>query len=130
MHYAALHGNLEMIKFLEEVGSNMHYKTTKDENVLFMAAELNRIKTLIYLMQSSHNFDVNTRNCHQETILHIAAKKGYIEMISYLLTQGADIEASDSENLTPLLAATKLNKRESVKILLIKGADRNAFDSE
>lgn len=30
IHYAALHGNLEMIEFLAECGTNMHYRTTKD----------------------------------------------------------------------------------------------------
>ena len=30
IHYAALHGNLDMIEFLEECGTNMHYRTTKN----------------------------------------------------------------------------------------------------
>lgn len=72
-----------------------------------MAAEYNQIKTLIYLLESSHNLEVNSRNCRQETVLHVAAMKGFIEMISYLLTKGADIEAADSSNNTPLIAATK-----------------------
>lgn len=51
-------------------------------------------------------------------------------MISYLLTMEADIEATESTNSTPLIVATKQNKREAVKILLIKGANRSAYDNE
>lgn len=48
-----------MMAFLEELGTNMQYKTTKGENLLYMCVEKNSLKALIYLLQSSHHYDVN-----------------------------------------------------------------------
>jgi ankyrin repeat protein len=105
--YAALHGNQQMIQFLEECGSNMQYRTTKNDNLLFMCAEHNRIKSLIYLMESKHQFQVNQTNIVGDTVLHVASRKGYTQMVSYLLTIGGDIEAANNDGETPLIAATK-----------------------
>ena len=41
IHFAALHGSIDMIKFLEEIGSNIHYKTNDGENILFMCVFIN-----------------------------------------------------------------------------------------
>lgn len=105
--YAALHGNIQMIQFLEECGSNMHYRTTKNENILFMCVEHNRIKALIYLIESKHNYNINLPNSSGDTILHQACSKGYTQIVSYLLTLGADKSLANNEGYTPLLVATK-----------------------
>lgn len=89
--YAALHGNLQMIQFLEECGSNMQYRTTKNDNLLFMCVEHNRVKPLIYLIESKHEYQINQTNICGDTVLHLASRKGYTQLVSYLLTIGADI---------------------------------------
>lgn len=35
---------------------------------------------------------------HQLTALHIAAKRGYIEIVEYLLSNGADIDIQDDKD--------------------------------
>jgi len=37
LHYAGLHGNIEMINFLERCGANMKAETNKKEDIIFMA---------------------------------------------------------------------------------------------
>ncbi len=89
----------------------MHYRTTKNENVLFMCVEHNRIKALIYLLQSRHNYNINEKNINGETILHYACSKGHTQLISYLLTVGADMEILNDNSETPLLVATRESKK-------------------
>lgn len=54
-----------------------------------------------------------------------AASEGNILGIKWLMRHGADIDASTSENITPLLFATANKKREAVKTLLRYGPDVN-----
>jgi ankyrin repeat protein len=50
LHFAALHGNIEMIEFLERYGANMQIQSNEKENILFMCASNNHVKTAIYLL--------------------------------------------------------------------------------
>lgn len=51
LHFAALHGNIEMIEFLERYGANMQVQSNEKENILFMCAENNHAKTAVYLLE-------------------------------------------------------------------------------
>lgn len=57
------------------------------------------------------------------TPLHLAAKKGAVELIDPLLECGALIDALDGNHLTPLLQAAISGHVNAVNILLEKGAD-------
>ena len=39
---------------------------------------------------------------HQLTALHIAAERGYIEIVEYLVVKGADIDIQDNEDKVTL----------------------------
>mgnify|MGYP000264066453 CR=1 FL=1 len=56
-----------------------------------MCVEHNRIKPLIYLIESKYNYDISQTNITGDTILHQACAKGHIQMVSYLLTLGANM---------------------------------------
>jgi len=59
------------------------------------------------------------------TPLHWAADYGQLEILEFLVAQGADLEAKDRFGITPLLAAVHEGHAEAVKFLLSKGANRN-----
>lgn len=61
-----------------------------------MCIEHNRIKALIYLIESAHNYNINDVNMNGDTILHYACSKGYTQMVSYMLTVGADMNARNN----------------------------------
>ncbi|UCE41429.1 MAG: ankyrin repeat domain-containing protein [Candidatus Aminicenantes bacterium] len=71
---------------------------------------------------------INAKNDEQETPLHMAAKGGYINIVEYLLSKGADVNARNNDNQTPLLHAAYYGKAPIVKLLLEKGADFNERD--
>jgi ankyrin repeat protein len=58
-----------------------------------------------------------------------AARKGDIESMEKLLKQGADVNAADTQGMTPLLFAAANDHVKAVKFLLDKGADVKAQDS-
>jgi ankyrin repeat protein len=51
------------------------------------------------------------------TPLHIAAEYGHIEIALALIKAGANIEAKDNENKTPLQIAAENGKNEFIKIV-------------
>lgn len=64
----------------------------------------------------------------QFTLLHLAAEGGYREMVEFLLTQGAEINARDKDGDTPLHVAAFEGHLEVVELLIAQGADVNARD--
>ena len=57
--------------------------------------------------------------------LHIACQKGQLEIVQSLVEKGANIEAKDKSEKTPLhIASTRVNT-DVVNYLILKGANRN-----
>jgi ankyrin repeat protein len=59
---------------------------------------------------------------NKRTPLHHAADFGQVEVIKYLISKGAKVDAKDAFGITPLLAAVYENHEEAAKILIEKGA--------
>jgi ankyrin repeat protein len=64
------------------------------------------------------------------TALHMAARRGNVEVAAALLDCGADIEARDSLGDTPLRRSVNCNKIEVAALLLSRGADRGPRGSK
>ena len=52
------------------------------------------------------------------------------EIVEYLVSKGANIEAKDDYNYTPLHLASYFGKPDIVKYLVSKGANKNAKDKD
>jgi ankyrin repeat protein len=63
------------------------------------------------------------------TALHMAARRGNVEVIGALLDGGADPEARDSAGDTPLRRAVNCNQVEAARLLLSRGADAHSNGS-
>ncbi len=68
--------------------------------------------------------DVNAPDEKGRPALCIAADRGDLEMIQFLLDEGADIEAK-YDGFTALMLATRKGSADIVKLLLERGADPN-----
>lgn len=57
------------------------------------------------------------------TPLHYACTRGHLEVAQFLVTNGADVNASSINGSTPLMMAVQSGNEELIKYLLDKGAD-------
>ena len=65
------------------------------------------------------NFAEGSKRC---TPLHMAARRGNVEIAEALLDCGADIDVRDSKGDTPLQRALNCRKPELASLLLARGA--------
>jgi ankyrin repeat protein len=76
-----------------------------------------------------HSQGVNARAfVRQETPLHISSRLGHVKTSRVLLKHGADTEARDSEDFSPLERVTEGGYVELAQVLLEHGADVSARD--
>ena len=62
--------------------------------------------------------------------LHYASDYGQREVVEYLISRGADVNAIDKFGITPLLAAIWEGHTECVKLMLQHGANKNGTTPE
>jgi len=71
---------------------------------------------------------VNWKERGGETVLHLAAKAGRVDMVRKLLHAGADVYAVDDHKKTALHLAAEAGRHEVARALLEGGAEVNARD--
>ncbi|MEP7355133.1 MAG: ankyrin repeat domain-containing protein [Acidobacteriota bacterium] len=75
--------------------------------------------------------DVNAKHGSKYcTALHMAARRGNVDVIGALLDAGAEIEVRDSAGDTPLRRAVNCNHLNATKQLLARGADAASVGSK
>jgi ankyrin repeat protein len=80
------------------------------------SCEQNDLKRVLYYL--NHNIDVDIRLELDYTPLIIAAQFGYTDLVTLLLTHGANIEANEITGMTSLMYATQGGYKDIVQILL------------
>ena len=77
------------------------------------------------------NVDKDVKGSHEMTPLHHACfLMGTLPVVEYLISKGANLEALDIGQNTPLHYASQYGKIEIVKYLLSKGANKSAKNYE
>ncbi|HDS03097.1 MAG TPA: hypothetical protein ENN72_05245, partial [Firmicutes bacterium] len=137
---AALTGNVKALEQLIRSGADRDQKDNAGRNALFYAVDFGQLKALQTLV--AFGGDVNTvingendfRNGQtllMYTAIYGVSLNGELEdIISWLVEQGADIEAVDAEGKTALILAVRHKRKEAVRELLSLGADRDKRDSD
>ena len=112
MHHAAgWNSDADVMQYLVSQGGKVNVKNSAGNPPLYFAVSSNSAKVVKILV--SNGAKVNER-IHGTTLLHHAAesKKCKVEVLKYLISQGADVNAEDGYGHTPLeVACTKKIKR-------------------
>ena len=77
----------------------------------------------------NQGYSVNSVNLTNLTPLHLAAGRGYEEIVRYLLQHEANVNAVDNHGQTPLHAAAAAVREGVVKMLVGAGANIAAIDN-
>jgi PTS system fructose-specific IIA component/PTS system nitrogen regulatory IIA component len=91
---------------------------------IFDAVEEGTVDDVRYFVENE-DADVNAKGFSCGTLLHIAVATNTLEVIQYLVAQGADVNAKHWRD-TPLHKAAEKNSLEVVQYLISQGADVNA----
>jgi hemoglobin len=131
LHDASAQANLRMVELLLRLGADPNAEG--GHGPLYSLANECRVSgggsVVRALIQSGANVNANdgVKRC---TALHMAARRGNVEVAEALLDCGADIEARDSLGDTPLRRSVNCNKIEVAALLLSRGADRDSRGSK
>ncbi|MDR2806579.1 MAG: ankyrin repeat domain-containing protein [Puniceicoccales bacterium] len=157
LHYAVLVGNIEMVKFLVEHGANINITNKKEKTPLDLAEKEQNRTICDYLEEIIKNKEEIFKNLDRinvqelekmnkaikhnspnvaklsnekgETLLHRMAGMGKLDVVAYLLKQGADINAQDDLGKTPIRWALEFQQFPVMEFLMsTDGIDMNKTD--
>jgi truncated hemoglobin YjbI len=126
LHEASALGNRTMVELLLRLGADPNAKDGGDHTPLYSVANECRDSEGASVVRAlakggaSVNANDGVKRC---TALHMAARRGNLEVAEALLDCGADIDARDSLGDTPLRRSVNCGKTQVAALLLARGAD-------
>ena len=97
--------------------------TSCEDQALVILALIGNIEALLQKLQSGGN--INARGVNGQSLVGLAAMGNHAACVKALVNFGADVDAPDCCDCTPLYRAADLGKAETVRVLLQCGADAN-----
>ena len=133
VHCAAGAGDLATVELLLNLGAGPDLQDDGGHTPLYHVANECKApggpKVVRALIQAGANVDARD-GVKQCTALHMAARRGNVEVATALVDCGAGIELRDSLGDTPLRRAVNCDKVEVAALLLARGSDRHSKGSK
>lgn len=105
--------------------SGSHWMLWHDPRDIHIASSFGLEHLVSLLLQKG--YDVNQRDKHGQTPIHWAAQGGYYSTVRFLISHGADVNATTSWNgTTALVLASMRGFQGIVELLVENGADVNS----
>ena len=157
LHFAAMSGDKKTVELLLSKGAHINAKTRQGRTPLFKAmaspavgreevvellvskgAKIPELHLAAYLgdMEKLKKYlqdeiDINSQEDFGSTALHAAANSGKKDIVEFLISKGANVDAKDAYyGVTPLYYAAMHNYEDIADLLLAKGADVNAKEED
>jgi len=125
LHYASGAGSLEVVKALLRQGTDPGIQDGGGHTPLYRVANECASETGPELVRVLVGAGADVNACGgvtRATALHMAARRGYVEIARALLDCGAAIEARDRKGDTPLRRAMNCRRHTVVQLLKERGA--------
>lgn len=124
---SVIRGDFDGIDEALSNGADLFQKTTKGNNLLYVAASRNRFDVFNELLDvtvSGRKIDINEQNFKGETLLmQLVTEDGYDDYIKILLNNNANPNIPNNEGMSPLIQACADKKVEQATLLINAGAD-------
>lgn len=132
MHWAAV-GDEAKIRALLHQGADISATDDEGDDVLRYALTSRNNDIFSMLLRSGANPNAASTYAHGRTgfkILHAVVEAGWDDALIALVQHGADVNASGSGGITPMMLAAGAGKDRSIRTLLNHGADISAVDDD
>jgi hemoglobin len=133
LHFASGQGNLTMVELLLRLGADPNSKDGGGHTPLYCLAngykhsDGGSVVRALAQGGANVNADDGVKHC---TALHMAARRGNVEVAEALLDCGAEIDARDSLGDTPLRRSVNCDKAQVAYLLLTRGADVHSIGNK
>ena len=137
LHFAAYHGDLEMVRVLLDYKADVNVRADDGWTPLHTVSQGSRTGVApfnfpqlwleVARLLIEHGADVNARKDDGQASLHLVGTAGVVHL---LLEHGANVGAVDNEGRPPLHLAAGYGTTEVVRVLLEHGANVDAVDNE
>lgn len=107
--------NIDLVEVLIESGYTIDNRI---DRFLHQAAALDRVDLMEILCLGYIDIDFNSLDSKKQTAFHVAAIRGHVESLQFLVSVGCDPDIQDSNNWTPLHHAAHFGQIQAVEILL------------
>ncbi|XP_037898281.1 ankyrin-3 isoform X2 [Glossina fuscipes] len=89
------------------------------------ASRSGNLKKVVEFLESGQITDINTCNANGLNALHLAAKDGYIDIVTELLKRGIKVDNATKKGNTALHIASLAGQKDVIKLLIQFGANVN-----
>nr|KAG5700757.1 hypothetical protein BaRGS_034960 [Batillaria attramentaria] len=131
LHAAVNGGNIKAVEVCLNAGAPVDTQQDDKSTPLHLAAaqgNLEMISLMHELQPDNFSSALFTLDAMNRTPLHRAAVFNHVQVVDFLLQQGADIDSADSTDRTPLLLAASKGCWDTVQSLVRQGADIRVRD--
>ncbi len=123
LHMACQEGHLRTVKVLLEAGADPELKDKESEPALFYAVGSGRLRTVQFLIKRGVDVNVRCQGSDRGSPLHTACVWNRFKVAAALINAGADIDAVDASNRTPIMFAIMGDHVDLVRLLIARGAN-------
>lgn len=129
--YAASQGNEFMMSKALEAGLKANVNNGKAAYYAAKGTRSNKNDSKTFAFLKQHGVTFQYVDEEGNNLLHIlVSKKNYKDGIEYLVNEGVDVNAQNSDGKTPLLIAIENTSSENIRALTALGANYNISDAD
>uniref|UniRef100_A0A6B2L239 Uncharacterized protein n=1 Tax=Arcella intermedia TaxID=1963864 RepID=A0A6B2L239_9EUKA len=125
LHWICHHGKTEIVSHLLELKADIKEQDENGETPICLAIKAGHLDLVRYLVKMNYH---TTPLYNEKTFLHVAAAEGKEDIVSFLINNGAELNAMDNNGRTPLQYAITAKNNNIVTLLIQKKADITTSD--